>query len=160
MIAQQMNNTGLVAAEDTAPERLRILEANCARLGITCVRVSVSGGEPPSAAPEFDRALVDTPCSNTGVLRRRVDLRWRLRPEDLPQFQATQLGLLDQAACRVRSGGVLVYSTCSLEPEENSSVVTRFLATHPDYLLESEKELAPFIDGVDGAYVARLCRKA
>lgn len=125
---------------------------------------SVSGGttSPGPAAGEpqelFDRVLLDAPCSNTGVLRRRLDLRWRLRPEEIARLQRVQLKLLQEAARRVRPGGVLVYSTCSLEREENQQVVEQFLAEHRDFTLEREHELLPFTDRVDGAYVARLVR--
>jgi 16S rRNA (cytosine967-C5)-methyltransferase len=104
----------------------------------------------------FDRILVDAPCSNTGVMRRRVDLRWRISPEEILRLQQTQLDLLKLAATKLKPGGVLVYSTCSLEPEENSAVVKEFLRVHENFRLESERELLPFADNVDGAYVARL----
>ena len=106
----------------------------------------------------FDRILVDAPCSNTGVMRRRVDLRWRIQPEEIERLRAAQLDLLKQAATQVKPGGVLVYSTCSLEPEENGEVVKHFLSEHADFKLESERELLPFVDNVDGAYVAKLIR--
>jgi 16S rRNA (cytosine967-C5)-methyltransferase len=106
----------------------------------------------------FDRVLVDVPCSNTGVMRRRVDLRWRIQPEEIQRLCNLQLNLLKQAAPRVKSDGVLVYSTCSLEPEENQEVVKQFLSGHKEFKLESECELLPFVDNVDGAFVARLKR--
>jgi 16S rRNA (cytosine967-C5)-methyltransferase len=104
----------------------------------------------------FDRVLVDAPCSNTGVVRRRVDLRWRIQPGEIERLRATQLELLKQAALLLRPGGHLVYSTCSLEPEENAAVVNQFLAEVPGFTRESERTLMPFGDGVDGAFVARL----
>jgi 16S rRNA (cytosine967-C5)-methyltransferase len=91
-------------------------------------------------------------------MRRRVDLRWRIRPEELARLRNTQLGLLHQASLQVKSGGRLIYSTCSLEPEENREVVDGFLADHPDFVRETERELIPFQHGVDGAYVSRLRR--
>jgi 16S rRNA (cytosine967-C5)-methyltransferase len=100
--------------------------------------------------------LIDAPCSNTGVLRRRVDLRWRVSAEEVLRLQKTQTGLLQQVAPCLKPGGILVYSTCSLEPEENTEVIKSFLAAHPAYRLESERHLLPFADQVDGAYVARL----
>jgi hypothetical protein len=119
----------------------------------TLVALSSAFSLQPSA---FDRILVDAPCSNTGVMRRRVDLRWRIQPKEIERLRAAQLDLLQSAAPRVKPGGVLVYSTCSLEPEENQEVVKDFLRGQADFKLESERELLPFVDNVDGAYVARL----
>ena len=112
----------------------------------------------PITHRQFDRVLLDAPCSNTGVMRRRVDLRWRIRPEEIERLRGTQLGLLHQAAARLKPGGILVYSTCSLEPEENREVVQQFLSEHRGFKLDRERELLPFVDGVDGAYVARIRR--
>jgi 16S rRNA (cytosine967-C5)-methyltransferase len=89
-------------------------------------------------------------------MRRRVDLRWRIIPDEISRLQKTQLELLRQAATKLKPGGVLVYSTCSLEPEENSELVQQFLATNSGFKLETDRQLLPFADGVDGAYVARL----
>ena len=154
-LAQLMANQGRLLAHDTAPDRLKLIRENSARLGLT--RVSPFD---PQSPPLFDRMLLDVPCSNTGVMRRRVDLRWRLRPEDFPHLRATQLQLLRQAAALLRPGGRLVYSTCSLETEENQDVVTQFLSEHPGFKLERQRELLPFIDHVDGAFVARFTRQS
>ena len=121
----------------------------------TAVAVASPWGEGQGEGT-FDRVLVDAPCSNTGVMRRRVDLRWRIRPEEIDRLRSRQLQLLHDAARQIRPGGTLVYSTCSLEPEENGEVMKEFLANHPGFKLESERELLPFADGVDGAYVARM----
>jgi 16S rRNA (cytosine967-C5)-methyltransferase len=155
-IAQRLDDEGQVVALDASPTRLELLRENCERLGITCVQARLTG-EPLDLV--FDRALVDAPCSNTGVMRRRVDLRWRIRPEELARLQATQLDLLDQASARLKPAGRLVYSTCSLEPEENQQVVQGFLTRHPEWQLRTERELLPFRDRVDGAYVAVLDRR-
>jgi 16S rRNA (cytosine967-C5)-methyltransferase len=165
-MAQLMRNEGRVLAHDIAPERLRLVEDNCARLGVTCAQLVSSAdllAQPrtipgSSSVPRLDKALVDAPCSNTGVIRRRVDLRWRIRPEEIERLRAQQLDLLRNTAPLLRPGGALVYSTCSLEPEENRGVVDEYLRSHPDFRLESERELQPFAQGVDGAYVARLVR--
>ena len=114
-------------------------------------------GEPSSVAT-FDRILIDAPCSNTGVMRRRVDLRWRIQPEEILRLQETQLSLLRQAAPLLKPGGTLVYSTCSLEPEENQQTVKSFLERQKSFRLEQERELLPFNEGVDGAYVAVMAR--
>jgi 16S rRNA (cytosine967-C5)-methyltransferase len=92
-------------------------------------------------------------------MRRRVDLRWRIRPEEIERLRLAQLDLLRQAALALRPGGKLVYSTCSLEPEENAGVIEVFLNEHSHFKLERERELIPFADNVDGAYVCLLTRK-
>jgi 16S rRNA (cytosine967-C5)-methyltransferase len=155
LIAQQMNNEGRIVAQDVAPDRLKLVRENCTRLGVTCVETILPSSltlQPTT----FDRILIDAPCSNTGVMRRRVDLRWRISPEEISRLQKTQIELLNQAAMKLKPGGVLVYSTCSLEPEENSEVVKAFLLEHQNFKLETERQLLPFADGVDGAYVAQM----
>jgi 16S rRNA (cytosine967-C5)-methyltransferase len=151
-IAQRMGNRGRIVACDAQPGRLKILEENCRRLGVTCVQIA----EAPDASMEFDRILIDAPCSNTGVLRRRMDLRWRLNSEEIARLRAGQAALLAQAVPRLKPGGLLVYSTCSVEPEENQEVVKAFLGAHPQFHLEGERQLFPFADQADGAYVAKL----
>jgi 16S rRNA (cytosine967-C5)-methyltransferase len=89
-------------------------------------------------------------------MRRRVDLRWRIQLKEIGRLHDTQLDLLKRASARLKPGGILVYSTCSLEPEENGEVVKQFLSEHANFKLESERELLPFVDNVDGAYVARM----
>jgi len=155
-IAQRMHNEGKIIAHDTFPDRLKLIEENCTRLGVTIAQTALPSHLPPLT---FNRVLVDAPCSNTGVMRRRVDLRWRIRPEEIDRLRATQLELLRQAAALVKPGGTLIYSTCSLEPEENESVVKEFLARELWFQLEGQRELIPFIEGTDGAYVARLKKK-
>jgi 16S rRNA (cytosine967-C5)-methyltransferase len=100
--------------------------------------------------------LVDAPCSNSGVTRRRVELRWRISSEEITRLVREQVKLLQQAARKTRPGGALVYSTCSLEREENEAVVREFLASNPSFKLAAERQLTPMADGVDGAYSARL----
>jgi 16S rRNA (cytosine967-C5)-methyltransferase len=155
-LAQLMANQGEVVASDLDAKRLKLVKDNCARLGVTSVETCLPEALNRRPAAEFDRILVDAPCSNTGVLRRRVDLRWRIQAAELERLRTTQLDLLVQSASRLKPGGILVYSTCSLEPEENSDVVKQFLGNHPGFALEKERQLLPFADGVDGAYVARL----
>lgn len=156
--AQLMRNQGQLVAHDTNAERLKMVQENCARLGVTCVQTVLAAELKPQNAPRamFDRVLIDAPCSNTGVMRRRVDLRWRIRPEEINRLRAAQLKLLKTGAAFLKPGGTLIYSTCSLEPEENSGVVGDFLSAAGNVRLENERELHPVRDGVDGAYVARL----
>jgi 16S rRNA (cytosine967-C5)-methyltransferase len=157
-LAQLLRNEGRLLAHDTSPERLKLIDQNCARLGVTCVQTVLPAALSLQPSPVFDRILLDAPCSNTGVMRRRVDLRWRIRPGELGRLRSAQLELLRQAATLLKPGGRLVYSTCSLEPEENSGVVNEFLAGHADFKLERTRELLPFVEAVDGIYVARMVR--
>lgn len=154
-IAQLMNNQGKIAACDISEERLKLIQENCSRLGVITVETAL-----PSTvnlqSSTFNRVLVDAPCSNTGVMRRRVDLRWRISPAEISRLRQTQLDLLELAATKLKPGGILVYSTCSLEPEENSEVVEEFLRAHQNFKREAERQLLPFADNLDGAYVARL----
>jgi 16S rRNA (cytosine967-C5)-methyltransferase len=157
-IAQLMNNQGRIVAQDVSDERLKWIQENCARLGVTCVETILPSAFNLQPSTGFDRILVDAPCSNTGVMRRRVDLRWRIQPKEIQRLHDIQRNLLQQAAAKLKPGGVLVYSTCSLEPEENGEVVKQFLSEHAEFRLEYEHELLPFVDNVDGAYVAKLIR--
>jgi len=192
-LAQLMNNEGKLVAHDLSPDRFKLVEQNCARLGVTCVQTTSdlrgAAGTPrptlqgwvgrnqqaqlglPTAPTQvsrhsnlsplpshFDRVLLDAPCSNTGVMRRRVDLRWRITPEEIIRLRAIQLELLNRAARLLKPGGTLVYSTCSLEPEENQQLMHEFLAAQSNLRLDLERELLPFADGVDGAYVAKFVR--
>ena len=170
-IAQVMGNDGGIVAHDSDPNRIKLIEENCQRLGVTCVKtLSGSAAISPASArrPEhhatalpgqkFDRILVDAPCSNTGVMRRRVDLRWRLSVHEIDRIRSIQLELLRSAAPLLGPGGILLYSTCSLEPEENRQVILTFMQDCPGFTLEAERELLPFQDRVDGAYIAKLRR--
>jgi 16S rRNA (cytosine967-C5)-methyltransferase len=151
-LAQLTSNQATIVAEDVQPARLSLVKENVERLG---AKVEIG---PAASDRKFDRILIDAPCSNTGVLRRRVDLRWRINETDIARLAATQFSLLEKATHRLNSSGTILYSTCSLEPEENQDLIRKFLATRPEFRLERERELLPFRDWVDGAYVASLVR--
>jgi 16S rRNA (cytosine967-C5)-methyltransferase len=159
-LAELMRNEGRVVACDVDDERLRTVAELCQRLGVgivETVRLHPERIEEPPAGP-FDAVLVDVPCSNTGVLGRRPEARWRLRPDDFRHLVPLQTKLLLQAAERVRPGGAVVYSTCSTEPEENRRVVDVVLRALPGLVLEAEAEQVPGRPA-DGGYWARLRRK-
>ncbi len=150
LIAQRLKDQGRLVAEDADPSRLTLVTENCRRLGVQGLELAAKKDD------LFDRVLVDAPCSNTGVARRRVELRWRLREEEVLRVAQEQGRILRRNASRLKPGGLMVYSTCSLEAEENHGVVTQFLTEHPQFKLESERQLTPWTEGVDGAYVAAL----
>ena len=155
-MAQLMGNAGRLIAHDLNTDRLRLIETNCKRLGVTCVE-SILPSQLASREPSpYDRILVDAPCSNTGVMRRRVDLRWRLRPNEITRLAKTQTELLRQSVPLLKPGGTMVYSTCSLEPEENEAIVDWALREFPQLKLQTSKVTTPFTDKVDGAFVAKM----
>ena len=155
-IAQLMRNEGQLLAHDLSPERLKLVQENCGRLGVKSIQTTSSPIIDAHGAKRFDRILIDAPCSNTGAMCRRVDLRWRIQPDEIQRLRAVQLELLRQAVSLLKRRGTMVYSTCSLEPEENRQVVEQFLRERNEFKLENERELLPFVDRVDGAYVAVL----
>ncbi len=114
-------------------------------------------GDLPFPAASFDAILIDAPCTNTGVLRRRVEARWRLAPDDVAALAAIQRGLLERALPLLKPKGRLVYTTCSLEPEENEAQVDAFLAAHPDFVC-AEQLRVPAGRDADGGFAARLTR--
>jgi 16S rRNA (cytosine967-C5)-methyltransferase len=161
-IAQLMKNRGVIVACDRDPERLRVLESNITRLGIQIIRtfrLDWTQGRIPkeiTSIGPFDRILVDAPCTNTGVMRRRVDVRWRLRPKDFLRMPKQQFEIARAVIRLLKPGGVFVYSTCSLEPEENEELIGRLLNEFPGVRPAREESCLPFRDHFDGAFAARL----
>ena len=150
-----------VTACEVNPKRRRKLEENLKRLRLE-VEVEVIEDfrcQPQPLTSTYSKVLVDAPCSNTGVLRRRPDARWNWSVEKLESLVRLQAEILDQVAPLVAPGGTLVYSTCSNEPEENLDQVNAFLSRHPDFTLDVTRESIPFESGHDGAFAARLIRK-
>jgi len=165
-IAQLMENQGTIVACDRDPDRLQMLKENMTRLGVGIVHIfdhDWTRGRVPieiaSAAP-FHRILLDAPCSNTGVMRRRVDVRWRLQQADFLRMQQRQLEIICALVPLLKPKGTLVYSTCSLEPEENEQVVRQALTRAPVLRLEEQKRSFPFEDRLDGAFAAKFIRSA
>ena len=174
----------LAAADDTMltavePEkrRFRLLQENMARLGLSEQVLPFAGTLAEFAATGpglFDLIFIDAPCSGTGVIRRHPDIRWNRRPVDLESYQRQQLDLLTTALDLLTASGVLVYATCSLEPEENEQVIRDLLAANPDLAVEPCADLLPGgaahlvdtsgffhplpVHGMDGFFAARLIR--
>ncbi len=162
-LAELMTNSGALVACDRDPARLTLLRENLDRLGVTNAKILTQDWRDSVLSPElrdrkFDRILVDAPCTNTGVMRRRVDLRWRLRPEDFTHMPNEQLQIVRAVLPLLKPGGILVYSTCSIEPEENEQVVARILKEFSFLRLEEQKSSLPFRDHLDGAFAAKFVR--
>lgn len=158
-IAELMADRGEVWCMDLSAEKLRKVEENVQRLGLKSIRTVVGNvlcAEERLGTIQFDRVLVDAPCSNTGVLRRRPEVRWRLKGSDIGRLAKKQVALLTAAGAFVRRGGVLVYSTCSIEPEENDGVVKAFLSACARFTLDKEIRFFPHRSGCDGGYAVRM----
>ncbi|CAN5542906.1 16S rRNA (cytosine(967)-C(5))-methyltransferase RsmB [soil metagenome] len=157
-LAELMNNTGKIIACDIEAERLATVTTLAERMKISIIEtVQLADGQDPPAGP-FDAALVDAPCSNTGVLGRRVDVRWRLQPEEMDYLIRLQTKLLTNAIDRVKPGGAIVYSTCSIEPAENEQVVNAVIRTSKTVRKEAEHRSEPGRPS-DGGYWARLRKR-
>lgn len=149
-----------VVACEVNPSRRRRLEENLARLKLAdAVSVRDIGElETSGQAGTFAKVLVDAPCSNTGVLRRRPDARWAWSEQKMSALVKLQSEILDRCAKFVAPGGSLVYSTCSNEPEENGMQAASFVARHPDFTMDAERESVPHESGHDGAYACRFVK--
>ena len=160
-LAWRMRGEGELVACDLYENRLETVRRNLARTRqgwVTTAAADFSRPDGHSLTGTFDRILLDAPCSNTGVLRRRVDARWRWNKERMAACRASQAALLDTLSGLLAPGGTLVYSTCSLEPEENGDQVAAFLKRHPDFTLRETAERLPFRDKTDGAFAAALTK--
>ena len=144
---------GLIVAVDQSMERVRLVRDSCR--AFTNVRIVTGDGRRPPLRPVFDAVLADVPCSNTAVLGRRADARWRLRTGDIAKLHPLQDALLDAAASLLKPGGRLVYSTCSLEPDENEGRVEAFLKRHPGFKA-TKMERADPAGGTGGGFACRL----
>jgi 16S rRNA (cytosine967-C5)-methyltransferase len=173
-IAARAGNHALVVAGDLYEHRVRTLFETSARQKSVAIRALVYDAEValPFADGSFDRALVDAPCTGTGTLRRNPEIRWRISPSDMALLSARQKRILYNTSELVRRGGRLVYSTCSVEPEENEQVVSDFLrerrgfeqvAVQAPAALLTEKGAArtwPQRDGADGFFIAAFLRRS
>jgi len=134
-LAALMEGRGEVVAVERDRRRAGVLARNAERLGANNVRVELADAE-LARSPEFDRVLVDPPCSGLGTLQAHPDLRWRMRAEEVPLLAAAQARILAAGAAALRPGGVLVYSTCTTAATENQSLIAAFLDSHPDFSIE------------------------
>jgi len=154
LLAENMPETGTLFCLDRSRRRMTRLRENLRDQARCCFAVG-DAALPPLPSGLMDAILLDVPCTNTGVIRRHPDIRWRFSQENLSELTQLQAGILDGAAPSLRPGGKIVYSTCSLEPEENHQQISTFLSKHPDFCLVKEKQLFPD-QYHDGAYAALL----
>ena len=174
-LAHLMGNSGKIIAADISEKRLAVLEKNCRRVGALNVETQTLDATQAELGfiANADAVLIDAPCSGFGTLRRHADIRWNRTAEHLRTLREVQLNLLRNTATHLKNGGVLVYSTCSIEPQENEDIIHRFLVEFPMYTAEHARTFLPHLPpnaltpegfvqtfphehGVDGTFAARL----
>ena len=168
-IAEMMRNEGEVIAMDRYEAKLGLIRKACERLDLHNVTFLIGDALTVDREP-VDRVLLDAPCSGLGVLAKKPDIKWKRDSADILALRKLQAEMIDHAAALVKPGGILVYSTCTTEPEENRDIVDAFLAAHPEFSVESARDFVntdlvtaegfvetfPHIHGMDGSFAARL----
>ncbi|MGI5997345.1 MAG: 16S rRNA (cytosine(967)-C(5))-methyltransferase RsmB [Lutispora sp.] len=177
-MAELMNNEGLIISRDIHKHKLDLINKTCNRLGIKIIKTQLFDAQKTDEnyVGKADGVLVDAPCSGLGLFRRKTDLRWRKRPDDLDELPKLQSRILKSASKYLKPGGVLIYSTCTLNRKENTEVVNDFLANNEDFYLDNIKslipenlyapdgekgflELYPNIHKTDGFFISRMIKK-
>jgi len=170
LIAQLTQERAKIVANDRSVGKIGLIKESACRLGIDSLNYSMFDAASDNF-PRFDKILIDAPCTGTGVLSRRADLRWRRKSEDLIGIPIRQSRILDNLAGAIRQNGVLVYSTCSLEKEENHMLVRGFLERHPEFSVDTTGyvnpdfyddfgavSILPFKHGLTGSFAVRLVK--
>jgi 16S rRNA (cytosine967-C5)-methyltransferase len=158
LMAQRSGNSALIVASDRSKKRLQIVVSTSALHKLNVIQfVVLDAAQPlPFKPSTFDRILVDAPCSGTGTLARNPEIRWRISEDDIHTLATQQKLFLTNAARVLKPGGQLVYSTCSVERDENEAVIAAFLATHTNFKLIKTTRTWPHRDAVDGFFIASL----
>ena len=155
MLAELLPATARIVAADRSRNRQKLTRQNLERRGI---KADVIVALPEELAGRYDLVLADVPCSNTGVFRRRPDALWNFSAAKMEELVKIQKTIMESACARVAPGGLLIYSTCSIEPEENALQVSGFLEKHPGFSLVSQQQLIPDLE-TDGAFAAVMRKK-
>lgn len=164
-MAELMRNQGMIIAVEVSSARMKLVVENALRLGITILRPVLADGRNYSIE-EIDKVLVDAPCTNSGVIAKRPEVKDRVNKKVVRRLAKLQLDLITNAARFLRVGGALIYSTCSILPQENEEVIEAFLETHSNFEIECAKDFTPIGDTflkilpgdfhTDGIFAARL----
>ena len=158
-LAALMQGRGELVAVERDRRRAGVLARTAERMGAGNVRVEVADAARPREEAAFDRVLVDPPCSGLGTLQARPDLRWRMQEGSIEELAGAQREILEAGADVLRPGGVLVYSTCTISPDENERLIAAFLASRPEFAADGDaRQTLPHRDGTAGFYIARLRR--
>jgi len=171
-LAELMGDRASILAIDLNKSRLNRIKQNLDRLGLKSVQLIQADGTQFSCQ-KVDKVIVDAPCSGFGVLAKRVDLRWKRTPQQIKELTILQFKLLTNAATMLKSGGVLIYCTCTIEPEENEQIVEKFLLKNEEFYIDSASKYVsqdvtdssgfiytfPHRHGVDGSFAVRMIKQ-
>lgn len=157
-LAQLMKNTGRVDAWDIHEHRVKLIKETASKMGITNIttRTADASEYHTQLYEKYDRVLLDVPCSGLGVIRKKPDIKWTRKLEDLDKLLNTQKLILECCSAYVKTGGIVIYSTCTVLKEENEMQVERFLQKHKEFKLLEEIKLYPNVNGTDGFYIAKM----
>lgn len=160
-LAEIMQNNGDIEAWDIHPHRVRLVEEAAKKLGIKIIRPNVHDASicMPNYKEKFDKVLLDVPCSGLGVIRKKPDIKWTRKAEDFEELTNMQEKILDVCSEYLKSGGRMVYSTCTVLRRENEEQVEKFLLTHSEFILKEQIKLFPNLNDTDGFYIAVLEKK-
>ena len=160
-IAELMKNRGRIVAADIYETKLQHIKENAKRLGIKIIEPLLLDARKIGEKffNQADKVLIDAPCSGLGVIRRKADLRWKKNPAEIAELPKLQSEILESAAKTVKSGGTLIYSTCTIIRRENEDIVENFLNVNKNFKLVEKKNFLPHIDGTDGFFIAKLIRE-
>lgn len=154
-LASMIDNKGMIIAMDIYPHKIQLIENNIAKMGATCVKTMQADAMNVHFDFLFDKILIDAPCSGLGVLRHKPDLKYQMTLEKIASIKKTQEQILENMSKYVKPNGVLVYSTCTINKEENEDMIQQFLFKHPSF--QKEKEIRVFPSSKeDGFYICRL----
>ena len=157
-MAERMNNTGKIIAADIYKRKLNVIESEARRLGVRIVETKPWDGTriDSTLVEKADRVLVDAPCSGLGVIRRKPEIKYKKRTAEIDLLPRKQLEILTASSSYVKPGGVLVYSTCTINPHENQEVIVEFLRKNPKFKKEEAIQLFPNVNGTDGFFICKM----
>lgn len=160
-IAERMNNTGKILASDIYKRKLSQIESEAERLGLTNIETRAwdATKTDENLVGKADRVLVDVPCSGLGVIRRKPEIKYKKYTDDIALLPRKQLEILTASAPYVKSGGVLIYSTCTINPYENQRVTADFLRKNSDFRKKEAIQMLPNINGTDGFYICKMIKE-
>lgn len=157
-IAEKMGNSGRILAQDIYKRKLNIVLSEAERLGLTNIEIRTWDATrvDSSLAEKADRVIVDAPCSGLGVIRRKPEIKYKKKSSEIDSLPRKQIEILSASSTYVKPGGILLYSTCTINPYENQRVVKDFLRKHPQFEKIEAIQLLPNINGTDGFYICKM----